>query len=43
MPSRDRLYPLQTVRMNRRELLQLAVLASTGLAGILLFGCGGEK
>jgi pimeloyl-ACP methyl ester carboxylesterase len=43
MPSKDRPYPLQTVRVNRRELLQLAVLAGTGLAGILLFGCGSEK
>jgi pimeloyl-ACP methyl ester carboxylesterase len=42
MPSRDRLYPVQTLRMNRREVLQLAVLASSGLAGMLLFGCGGE-
>ena len=27
MPSRDRLYRVRTVRMNRREVLQLAVLA----------------
>jgi hypothetical protein len=43
MPSKDRLYRVQTVRVNRREVLQLAVLASTGLAGIPLFGCGGEE
>jgi pimeloyl-ACP methyl ester carboxylesterase len=43
MPSRDKLYPVQAVRVNRREVLHLAVLASTGLAGILLFGCGGEE
>jgi len=43
MPSRDRPYRVQTVRMNRREVLHLAVLASTGLAGVLLFDCGGEE
>jgi hypothetical protein len=43
MPSRDRPYRVRTVRMNRREVLQPAILASTGLAGVLLFGCRGEE
>jgi len=43
MPSRDRLYRVQTVLVSRREVLHLAVLASTGLAGVLLFGCRGEE
>jgi len=40
MPSRDRLYPAPTARVNRQEMLQLAVLAGTRLAGMLLLGCG---
>jgi pimeloyl-ACP methyl ester carboxylesterase len=43
MLSRDRARGVEAVRMNRRELLRLAALASTGLAGVLLFGCGGEE
>jgi len=43
MPSRDRLCRAQTARMNRREVLHLAVLACSGLVGTLLFGCGGEE
>jgi hypothetical protein len=40
MPSRDRLCPAQTALVNRREVLQLAILAGTRLAGMLLLGCG---
>jgi hypothetical protein len=43
MPSSDNLHRLQTVRVNRREVLRLAIVAGGGLAGILLLGCGGEE
>ena len=43
MPFSDSLCRLQTARMTRREVLRVAVAASGGLAGILLFGCGGKE
>lgn len=43
MPFSDNLYRVQTVGKTRREVLKLAVVAGGGLAGILIFGCGGEK
>ena len=43
MPSSDSSYRLQTVRMTRRDVLRVAVVAGGGLAGILLIGCGGEE
>lgn len=43
MPSDNYLHRVQTVRMSRREVMRIAALAGTGLAGTLLFGCGGEE
>jgi pimeloyl-ACP methyl ester carboxylesterase len=43
VPSSQNLGRLQTVRMSRREVLQLAFVAGGGLAGLLLLGCGGEE
>ena len=43
MPSKDKARGVETVRVNRRELLRLAALAGTGLAGVVLFGCGSEE
>ena len=43
MPPSDNLHRLQTTRMTRREVLRVAVVAGGGLAGIALFGCGGEE
>ena len=43
MPLSDNIYRLQTARMTRREMLRVAVVAGGGLAGIALFGCGGEE
>jgi pimeloyl-ACP methyl ester carboxylesterase len=44
VPLGHNLYRVQTVRMTRREVLRLAVVAGGGLAGMAVFGCGkGEE
>jgi hypothetical protein len=43
MPSTDYRHRIQGLKMTRRQVLQLAVVAGGGLAGMLLVGCGSEE
>jgi pimeloyl-ACP methyl ester carboxylesterase len=43
MRSGNNRYRLHTALVSRREMLRLAAVAGGGLAGIALFGCGGEE
>jgi pimeloyl-ACP methyl ester carboxylesterase len=43
MPSTDRPYRIQGLRLSRREVLWYAVIAGVGLVAIPLVGCGGDE
>jgi pimeloyl-ACP methyl ester carboxylesterase len=42
MSSGDRVYPIWTAGMSRREALRLSLMASAGLAAVALLGCGSD-
>lgn len=42
MSSGDRLYPIWTAGMSRREALRLSLIAGAGLAAVALLGCGSD-
>jgi len=43
MPVGDNRLPVQTMRLNRREMLRLTALTGASLVGTLVFGCGSEE